>query len=120
MTGGPELVDLAALPAAGDGVAWSASPEGVNVNLVALGRAGSVGSHRNDEVDVLLTVVAGSGTLTVDGAVLRLTPAVAVLVPRGARRGVTAGPEGIRYLTVHRARGPLQVGGKRLAGEPAQ
>ena len=34
-----------------------------------------------------------------------------VFVPRGARRSTGASSDGFAYLTVHRSRGPLRIGG---------
>jgi quercetin dioxygenase-like cupin family protein len=102
-------VDLQHVPVTGDGVAWSAAPEGVNANLVALGPGGHIAAHRNDEVEVLVVVLDGSGCLAVDDAVAALGGRDAVVVPRGAVRAIRAGDGGLRYLTVHRARGPLAI-----------
>jgi quercetin dioxygenase-like cupin family protein len=105
-------VDLRSIVASGDGVAWSAAPDGVNVNLVVLGPGGGIGAHRNDAIDVLLVGVDGSGTLVVDGTDHPLHGGSAALVPKGALRAVTAGDSGVRYLTVHQARGPLGIRGR--------
>jgi len=102
-------VDLRAVAATGDGVAWSASPTDVNVNLVVLGSGGAIGAHRNDDVDVLVVGVDGDGTLVVDDAEHRLAAGTAALVPLGTTRAIRSGPGGLRYLTVHRARGPLAI-----------
>lgn len=54
-------------------------------------------------------MLAGSGSLVVDGRLHEVRAGHAVVVERGARRSLTAGPDGIRYLAVHRRRGPLQI-----------
>lgn len=33
----------------------------------------------------------------------------AIFIPRGTRRAITAGDDGVRYPSVHRRRGPLQI-----------
>lgn len=33
----------------------------------------------------------------------------AILLERGTRRGIRAGADGLRYLSIHRRRGPLQI-----------
>jgi quercetin dioxygenase-like cupin family protein len=104
-----EVTPLDAIDAEGDGVAWSASPEGVNVNLVVLGSHSGISLHRNDEVDVLIVVLAGGGTLLADAATHPLAAGDAVMVPRGTERALDAGPTGLRYLTIHRARGALRI-----------
>lgn len=102
-------IDLAAVQATGDGVAWSAGAGGLNVNLVVLGPGAVIDEHGNDEVDVLVVVVGGAVAVTVDGERHHVAGAVAGVIPRGAVRRVEAGPDGARYLSVHRARGPLGV-----------
>lgn len=104
---GFEPVDLLAVAASGDGVAWSAGPEGVNANLVVLAPGAGIGRHRNDEVDVLVVVLDGSATVTVDGAAHDLPAGSAGVVPRRTERSIRAGASGARYLSIHRARGAL-------------
>ena len=102
-------VNLSDLDGAG-GVVWSVSPAGFHANLVVLDANGAIASHRNDAVDVLVVVVAGSGTATVDTEQFALGSATALLVPRRSVRAITAGPGGLRYLTVHAERAPLTIG----------
>jgi quercetin dioxygenase-like cupin family protein len=99
-------VDLSQVPGAG-GVVWSASPEGLHTNLVVLDAGGTIPAHRNDAIDVLVVVLAGTGTLTVDETPVGLAPSAALLVPRGTKRAIRAGADGLRYLTIHAARPPL-------------
>lgn len=108
----PGAVDLSAVDGAG-GVVWSVSPDGFHTNLVVLDRGGSIAAHRNDGIDVLVVVLAGDGTATVDEVTIELAPTLALLVPRGATRSVAAGDRGLRYLTVHAQRAPLGIGGRR-------
>jgi quercetin dioxygenase-like cupin family protein len=105
-------VDLAAVPGAG-GVVWSGAPSGVHVNLVVLEPGGSIGDHRNDEIDVLFVVLDGSSTVQVDDATWTLRAAETLLVPKGASRSVEAGSNGVRYLTVHAERAPLGIKGRQ-------
>jgi quercetin dioxygenase-like cupin family protein len=65
--------------------------------------------HVNDERDVLIVVVSGSGTIEVDGHPHSLAAHQAVLVEKGRRRPIRASSDGIRYLSIHTARGGLQV-----------
>ena len=57
-------VDLSRVDGAG-GVVWSVSPEGFHTNLVVLEPGGSIASHRNDSLDVLMVVLADHGVLQV-------------------------------------------------------
>lgn len=100
------------LDAPGDGVHWTLGAEGdLNANLVRLEPGHAIGEHVNDEVDVLVVVLAGVGEARIDGHRLPLVHHQVVLLPSGARRSIEAGPEGLAYLTVHRRRaGGLSIG----------
>ena len=104
----PSPVDLTAVRGDG-GVVWSVAPDGVNANLVVLSPDQAIAAHRNDELDVLLVIVEGAATVTVDGVAHELQAAAALLVPRGAIRSVAPSRSGVRYLTIHRRRGGLGV-----------
>jgi len=94
-----------------DGVIWAlGGPRQLDANLVALAPGGEIGAHQNPEVDVLIVVLAGSGQLTVDGSDQALASHDLVLIPRGAVRKIAAGPGGMSYLSVHRARPGLTIG----------
>ena len=77
---------------------------------VYLGAGDAIGAHVNDEVDVLISVVAGRGVLTVADTTVQLRPGVLALIPRGHRRGVAAAGDGIAYLSIHRRRPGLTIG----------
>jgi quercetin dioxygenase-like cupin family protein len=104
-----DRIDLVAPVEAGNGVVWSASPEGFHANLVALDAGGEIGAHRNDEVDVLVVVVAGGVTIEVDGDATPVGAGTAVVIPKGTERRVVAGAGGARYLTVHARRAGLSI-----------
>lgn len=109
---GLETVEVAAVgDEGGDGVHWTLEVAGdLNVNVVRLGAGSAIGAHRNDEVDVVVLVQHGDGVLEVDGHPVALAPHHLAHVPRGAVRAVSAGADGITYVTVHRRRGPLAPG----------
>jgi len=94
------------------GVVWALQGSNeLNANLVCFGVGGGVGEHSNEEVDVIFVGVSGSGSVGVEGAELPLSSGTMVFVPRGARRSVQSASEDFAYLSVHRRRGPLQIGG---------
>jgi quercetin dioxygenase-like cupin family protein len=106
-------VDLASLAAAGNhpGTLWRLDGEDLQANLVWLGRGDRIAPHRNDEVEVLVMVVAGRGELTVDGQVHQLAPTVVAHLPKGTVRAIEAVDGPLAYLSVHRRRSAgLQVG----------
>jgi quercetin dioxygenase-like cupin family protein len=95
------------------GVIWALEESGdLNANLVRFDAGGGVEEHVNDEVDVLFVGVAGSGTVRVDGEEHALSAGTLVFVPKGAGRSTGASSDGFAYLTIHRRRGPLRIGGE--------
>jgi quercetin dioxygenase-like cupin family protein len=58
---------------------------------------------------VLYVVIAGAATLRLDGVATELHTGEALIVDKGIRRALSAGPDGVRYLTAHVRRGPLQL-----------
>jgi quercetin dioxygenase-like cupin family protein len=68
-----------------------------------------VAEHVNAELDVLVIVLDGHGAVVIDGETHALAAGSAILIPCGTRRRITAGETGVRYLSVHRRRGPLQI-----------
>ena len=104
----PEVVHL--LDRAGRGPVWGTESDDLNATLLAWPAGEANPEHVNAERDVLLVVVSGSGSLRVEGEPHELTAGDAVVVPKGATRRLAAGPDGIRYLSVHRRRGGLQIG----------
>jgi quercetin dioxygenase-like cupin family protein len=104
-------VDLGTADTSGrSGVVWSLPHGGdLDVNLVHLQPDESIGAHVNDEVDVVMTVIAGRGRVTIDDTSHELRREVLVAVPKGARREILAGADGITYLSIHRRRQPLGI-----------
>jgi quercetin dioxygenase-like cupin family protein len=93
------------------GVVWKLPHAGdLDGNLVRLAAGRSIEAHVNTEVDVLFVVRSGGGELTVDGERHLLDATTVALVPRGTSRSITAGPDGIAYLSIHRHRGGLRMG----------
>ena len=100
-------VDL--LSSSGTGPLWGMASTDLNATLLAWRPGHVVAEHVNEELDVLVVVLSGNGTATIDGEPHDLTAGSAILVPRGTRRQINAGDAGLRYLSVHRRRGPLQI-----------
>ena len=107
-------------PAVGDrratGALWNLTgpDRGLDANVVQLPPGGRIEPHEGPALDVLWHVVAGTGTLlTADDDEPPLAAGDVVHLPRGTVRGVAAGAEGIRYLTVHDRKPPLGIGPTR-------
>lgn len=108
---GVVVVDLGAPQAGVGGAIWSLPHGGdLDANLVRLDPDGAIGEHVNNDVDVLMVVQCGAGQVHVDGTCCELAADHLALIPRGARRSISAGPSGITYLSVHRRRSPLEIG----------
>ncbi|MFK8907808.1 hypothetical protein [Streptomyces sp. YS-3] len=94
------------------GALWRLAEEGrqLDANLVRLPPDASVAEHVESDLDVLLVVVEGTGRL--DNGVERqtLAPGTVAWLPRTARRALSAGPDGLAYLSVHRRRPGLKIG----------
>lgn len=100
-------VDLSRV--AGEGPAWGAASEDLNATLLVWPAGHEVARHVNEERDVLIVVLAGSADVTVGLGTDTLHAGQATLVPKGEPRAIVAGDEGVRYLSVHRRRPPLQI-----------
>lgn len=102
-----ETVDLRAR--AGIGPLWGIASTDLNATLLAWPAGHVVAEHVNADLDVLVVVLCGAGSATVDGTTHDLATGSALLIPRGARRRIRAGAAGLRYVSVHRRREPLQI-----------
>ena len=100
-------VDLLGL--SGKGPLWGMASTDLNATLLAWPAGHAVAEHVNGELDVLVVVLAGAAEVTIDDERIDLRAPAALLVPRGTRRAITAGDDGVRYLSIHRRRGPLQI-----------
>ena len=93
------------------GVVWTLEGSGdLNANLVRFPAGEGVGEHVNDEVDVIFVGVSGSGFVSVGGSDYQLSGGDLVFVAKGFQRSTRSASDDFAYLTVHRRRGPLQLG----------
>jgi mannose-6-phosphate isomerase-like protein (cupin superfamily) len=92
-----------------EGPQWGlASPE-LNATLLAWNPGRETEPHVNSERDVLIFVVDGTAHVTIDGQPSELRPGRGLIVEKGRSRSIAAGPRGVRYLSVHLRRPPLQI-----------
>ena len=92
------------------GPVWGTATEDLNATILEWGPGAGPPEHVNEAADVALLVLGGSGELALDGEPRPLRPGDVVVIEKGTRRRIAAGPTGIRYATVHRRRGALQIG----------
>jgi mannose-6-phosphate isomerase-like protein (cupin superfamily) len=102
-------LDQAVATPRGGGPVWGAASDDLNATLLAWSAGAGPAEHVNDERDVLVFVVDGSATLDIDGDERELVSGEAVIIPKGRRRRLTAGRGGVRYLSAHTKRPPLQI-----------
>ncbi|MFD5427510.1 AraC family ligand binding domain-containing protein [Streptomyces sp. NPDC127084] len=93
------------------GALWrlAASGRQLDANVVRLLPDTHVAEHVEPTLDVLLYVTAGGGRLLIDGERQDVTEGSVVWLPRGSRRALYAGPEGLVQLSVHRRRPGLAI-----------
>jgi quercetin dioxygenase-like cupin family protein len=91
------------------GPVWGVETEELNATLLEWGPGEGPAPHVNAERDVVFVIVGGSGTVTVDGEGREVGAGEVVVLEKGVTRSLRAGHEGIRYVSVHRRRGPLQI-----------
>lgn len=91
------------------GVVWKLQARrwDLDSTIIALPAGGVIEAHTGPDLDVLIHVLAGSGQLTTERGTLDLGPGAVLWLPRRSRRQFTAGPDGLRYLTVHQRRQAL-------------
>jgi quercetin dioxygenase-like cupin family protein len=97
------------LPHEPGGPLWGTATEELNATVVEWPPGAGTPAHVNAERDVVLVVLDGSAKVELDGTVSRIAPGEVVVLDRGATRRVTAGPAGVRYVTVHRRRVGIEV-----------
>ena len=109
----PQIHDLATLAAASasdataTGPIWSLASADLNLNLLHFTTGDGVPDHINAEVDVAGLVIAGTGTVEMDGRAEALRPGCLFFMPKGARRAIRATSDDFAYLTCHRRRAGL-------------
>lgn len=93
------------------GARWTLAEPGrqLDANLIHLPAGKRVGTHTEPDLDVVLIVVAGGGTVGAPDGDQALAEGNVVWLPRGSTRNVRAGANGLSYLTVHRRRAGLQI-----------
>jgi uncharacterized cupin superfamily protein len=101
------VVDL--LGRMGLGPLWGMASGDLNATLLVWPPDHEVVEHTNSELDVLLVVLQGDGVAKVDDQEHALVCGSALLVEKGSSRAIRAGADGLRYLSIHKRRGPLQI-----------
>ncbi|MFD6325759.1 cupin domain-containing protein [Streptomyces sp. NPDC058442] len=108
------LCDTAALAALEDapaGALWRLAEPGrqLDANVVRIPPGRRVDTHREPDLDVLLLVLAGEGSLTAPDGTRPLRAGTLIWLPHGSTRSLAADDEGLTCLTVHRRRPGLRI-----------
>lgn len=98
----PEAADLT-------GAVWKLQmrDRGLDSNIIALAPGAGIDAHAGPDLDVLIHVLDGSGRLTIELGVVELSRGDVLWLPKRSHRQFSAGPDGLRYLTVHQRRRDL-------------
>lgn len=93
------------------GALWRLAESGrqLDANLIRIPPQGRIDTHTEPDLDVLLLVVAGDGTLGPAADPQPLAPGSLVWLPHGSERSLVAGSRGLSYVTVHRRRPGMQI-----------
>jgi mannose-6-phosphate isomerase-like protein (cupin superfamily) len=90
------------------GPVWGAASEDLNATKLVWPAGQGPAEHEADR-DVAYVILEGSVALMMQDGVHELGVGDVVIVPKGERRSLTAGGEGVQYVTVHVRRGGLQI-----------
>ena len=101
------VVDLLTL--VGRGPLWGTETDDLNATLLVWDANEGPPEHVNPELDVLMLVLAGSVSVTINGDPCAIQAGEAIVLRKGHARRIEAGEQGVRYLSVHRRRAPLQI-----------
>lgn len=102
---------LEALGPASTGAVWRLAEPArqLDANIVRIPPDQRVEPHVEPDLDVLLLVVAGGGTLITSDGHSSLSEGSLTWLPHGSTRGLVAGKQGMSYLTVHRRRPGMRI-----------
>lgn len=91
------------------GVLWKveARERDLDSNVIALAAGDTIDTHRGPDLDVMIHVLTGSGSLITECGTVELHPGALLWLPRRSQRAFAAGPQGLSYLTVHKRRQSL-------------
>lgn len=108
----PRIVgDAFTATAAEAGSVWRLEPaeRGLDANVIVLPAGDEIRAHTGPEIDVVIVVLAGSGTLESDADAIALEPGRIVWLPARSPRRFVAGDDGLRYFSVHQRKLGLSI-----------
>ncbi|WP_209326115.1 DUF2249 domain-containing protein [Brevibacterium renqingii] len=105
-------VDELSAEAETSGSVWQLPPQqrDLDANVIALTPGGEIREHTGPDLDVLIHVLAGAGTLETETGTIALSPGQIVWLPRRSRRRIVADAEaGLQYFSVHQRKQGLTI-----------
>lgn len=94
----------------GTGPIWATESDDLDCTFVAWGNGQGVVEHVNTEVDVVMVVLSGNGSVLLDGRSVDFSPGTVLMIPKEVSRAIHAGEGGVAYLNVHKRRKRLHLG----------
>lgn len=93
------------------GAVWKLpmSRRDLDANVIHLQAGSKIDTHAGPDLDVLVHVLQGNGELVTETETLTLQRGSLLWLPRRSRRQITAGPQGLTYLTVHPRRPGMTI-----------
>ena len=107
----PRQVGFAHEETDASGAVWRLTPaeRSLDANIIRLPPRDEIARHDGPELDVLIHVIDGSGTLETEAGEIALTPGALVWLPPRSPRRFVAGAGGLRYFSVHRRKPGLSI-----------
>lgn len=94
------------------GSIWQLQPQqrDLDANIIALAPGGEIREHVGPDLDVLIHIIDGGGTLETELTTISLAPGQIVWLPRRSRRHFLADENhGLRYFSVHQRKQGLTI-----------
>lgn len=109
----PDQFHLLDLPEEHTRNVWQPATDELHMNVLVLRDGEQIAKHVNQALDVIVTCLRGSGTISINEEQVAVESGSIVLIPQGAERVIEASADGMVYTTVHRKRGGIMPTIKR-------
>jgi mannose-6-phosphate isomerase-like protein (cupin superfamily) len=96
--------------ASATGPIFGGEVEDLDFTLLQWHEGQGVQEHVNDEVDVIMVVLSGTGFIVADGERMDAQAGTTFVLPKGTRRSISSTSSDFRYLNVHKRRKRLMPG----------
>ncbi len=109
------VVLAGATSAGAAGAVWrlTAQERDLDANVIRLPAGDGIAAHDGPDLDVLILVLEGGAVIDTETGSIEVSADSLLWLPRRSRRAITAGPDGVAYLSVHQRRQALVPTGLR-------